>query len=118
MKKFLSSFAISCLLITSLGVSNVLAYDDWVQVNTDAFGDPGPTFGSEDFFVMTSYDGCLVAGIEATSGTEGSRLYRSCDGTTWTQFNTDGFGDPPEHDHIDSVVGFGGYLVTFFGVGY
>jgi hypothetical protein len=109
--------AIALLLFGSTDLS---AYSDWTQVNTDGFGDPGPTFGSEDFFSFYTYSDCLLAGIEATSYTEGARLYRSCDGTTWNQINPDGFAitpiSPPayegaaQNDHIDDVIEFKGYL--------
>lgn len=87
----------------------------WTQVNENGFG-RGPYDGSEDFFALTVWDGCLYAGIEMTSGTEGAGVFRSCNGTSWVQVNTDGFGHMPNNDHIDSLAEYNGYFYASTGV--
>lgn len=85
------------------------SFNVWTQVNTNGFGATGP-FTNEDFWTFEVFDSCLYAGIEATITTEGAQVYRSCDGTTWNQVNTNGFGDPAHNGLLDSMKVFNGYL--------
>jgi hypothetical protein len=57
------------------------------------------------------FNGYLYAGTYASMGNldAGGEIWRTNDGTTWTQVNTDGFGDP-DNDAISSSAVFDGYL--------
>ena len=80
--------------------------ESWEQVNSDGFGSPenqgGPSMAlfSGDLFV-----GTFVGGVNRT----GTRIWRSGDGTSWAQVNSDGFGDPGNADP-DAMSTFDGAL--------
>lgn len=88
----------------------------WENLINDGFGRT-PPFGSENFFDMYVYNGCVYAGIEGQSTTEGSLVYRSCDGETFTLVSPVGFNDPPENDHVDAFLAYKGYLYVSNAVG-
>ncbi len=98
------------LLFAGLTISSTTHALTWTQVNEDGFGDDDASFSGQDFFAFVEYKNCLYAGIEAQSTTEGSRVYKSCNGTDWEQVNEDGFGDPVANDHVDSMQIFNGQL--------
>jgi len=73
-------------------------------LHNNGFGD-----GNNDFiYSLASFDGYLYAGTlyNAVSGTQ---VFRTSDGTNWTQVNNDGYGNP---DNIDThvLIPFGSYL--------
>ena len=66
-------------------------FDDWVQVNTDGFGDPNNTeIGGK----VIEYDGYLYAGT--SNNATGGEVWRTAEVgpspfSDWEQVNTDGF---------------------------
>jgi hypothetical protein len=57
-------------------------------VNADGFGDPNNVWA----YPSAIFDGYMYAGTE--NYVTGGEVWRTSDGTTWTQVNADGFGDP------------------------
>ncbi len=81
---------------------------DWQPVVTDGFG------GGPAYFIitsMTTFKGQLYASVEATLGT-GAQVWRSANGTDWTQVSQDGFGDIDNYQTGASVVFRGQLYVT------
>jgi hypothetical protein len=126
MFRAVKNLTLSCVAVTSLIallshiispkiLTPIQAAYSWTQANTNGFGKSGP-FGSQDFFDMIVYNNCLYSGIEGKNDTEGALIYRSCDGTNWTQVNTNGFGDPVNNDHVDSMIAWNGYLYVSTGM--
>jgi hypothetical protein len=78
---------------------------DWQAVVTDGFG------GGPAYHVITSlavFKGKLYAALEAMPGT-GAQVWRSANGTDWTQVSEDGFGDVNNYQTGASAV-YRGYL--------
>ncbi|HSL42381.1 MAG TPA: hypothetical protein VK897_03045 [Anaerolineales bacterium] len=88
--------------------SNTGKFGDWQQVVTSGFGaDPA-------YFVITSltvFKGQLYATIEATPG-NGAQVWRSANGTDWTQVSEDGFGDIDNYQTGGAAVFRGQLYVT------
>ena len=98
---------------------------DWVQVNADAFGIGDDSYGSQEGFEVTVYDGKLYVGMEADNSL-GARIWRTRSGVNiaddqsdWEEVAAvDGkpFGDATtengilRNDHIDSLIGFQGAI--------
>ncbi len=62
----------------------------WDQVNTDGFG----AIDNQVSYSMVVFDGDLFVGTWGSPFTgSDTRIWRSSNGTSWTQANTDGFGD-------------------------
>jgi tripartite motif-containing protein 71 len=83
-------------------------FTDWAQVNVDGFGDASNVAG---IAAMTVFGGDLYVGTGNNPlgpGT-GCEVWRSSDGTTWNQVNTDGFGDA-NNVFVTSLAIFGGNL--------
>jgi hypothetical protein len=80
---------------------------DWTQVVSNGFG-VGSNAGISSF---ASFGGYLYAGTWHDGGDsdKGGQVWRSNDGETWSQVNTDGFGDGG-NIAISSLSAFGGYL--------
>ena len=81
---------------------------DWQQVVTDGFG------GGPAYHIITSliaYKGQLYAAVEASPGT-GAQIWRSANGTVWTQVSEDGFGDIENYQTGASAVFRGQLYVT------
>jgi len=79
----------------------------WEQVVTNGFGDA--TNGWVEPWVV--FDGYLYAGTSKVRITEGGcEVWRSPDGTTWEQVNTDGFGDANNSEEPIYMSVFGNYL--------
>jgi len=90
--------------------SSTGAPGSWAQCNEDGFGDNKNT----GLWSVAVLDGYLYAatdqwGEALETGTHtGVEVWRTRDGTTWSQVNTDGFGDP---DYFASwMESFNGYL--------
>jgi len=83
-------------------------FTDWTQVNDDGFDDASNV---ALITAMTVFGGDLYVGTGNDLGTPGTgcEVWRSSDGTTWTQVNADGFGDP-NNLFATSLAVFGGYL--------
>jgi hypothetical protein len=77
-------------------------------VVADGFG------GGPAYYIITSlttFKGQLYATVEATPGT-GAQVWRSANGTDWTQVSEDGFGDIDNYQTGASVVFRGQLYVT------
>jgi hypothetical protein len=66
----------------------------WTQCNADGFGD----VKNSHLFALAAFDGYLYAVTAQwaawhTDTHTGVEVWRTSDGTTWNQVNTDGFGD-------------------------
>jgi PKD repeat protein len=62
----------------------------WAQVGSDGFGDTDNQYAN----AMVTFGGYLyVSTVKQNSGAGGAEIWRSSDGSTWSQANTDGFGD-------------------------
>lgn len=79
-----------------------------------ATGEPGAShangFGdvnNDEAYTLTSFGGSLYAGTNNT--TTGAEVWRTTDGTSWTQVNSDGFGNAG-NTNARTLVSFGGYL--------
>ena len=85
-------YPICMLLVVSfcfLTKTSAATADPWTKVSENGFG-----HGSEDYDVglLFNYNNNLIA--SASGQTDGvARVYRSADGTTWTQINQSGFGE-------------------------
>ena len=78
---------------------------DWELVPVPALtGDPENTMIS----ALVSYDGYLYAGVRNTSS--GSQVWRSNNGTSWTQVDAHGFDEWASNGGIDSMAVFNGKL--------
>jgi hypothetical protein len=81
---------------------------DWQQVVADGFG------GGPAYFIITSlttFNDQLYATVEATLG-NGAQVWRSANGTSWTQVSEDGFGDIDNYQTGASAVFRGQLYVT------
>jgi hypothetical protein len=81
----------------------------WSQVVNNGF-DSDPS--NEVTPGLEAFNGYLYAGTLRTSG--GGQVWRSADGTSWLQVNTDGFGDP-DNGMIAALAPFGGKLYAASG---
>ncbi len=72
-------------------------YTDWVQVNSDGFGDADNTTA----LGMVIYNGSLYMGTENRD--IGSEIWRY-NGSSWMQVNTDGFGNANNVEVIQLAV--------------
>jgi len=91
--------------------AEVWRYDgtNWVQVNTDGFGDPD----NETADSMAVYNNYLYVGTENSRGAEVWQY----NGTAWVQVNTDGFGN--QQNHIaDSMAVHDSHLYAGSGDGF
>jgi hypothetical protein len=90
--------------------AEVWRYDgaNWVQVNTDGFGDPR----NETADTMAVFDNALYVGTENSRGAEVWQY----DGAAWRQVNSDGFGNQQNHI-VDSVALYNGHLYAGSGGG-
>lgn len=90
--------------------------DAWVQENADGFGDAANQYcPSMAEFSGELYVGSVVGGVIRNT----TRIWRRTDGSSWSQCNVDGFGDPDNADP-DALVVFDGSLyvsVTNFAAG-
>ncbi|NQV13158.1 MAG: PQQ-like beta-propeller repeat protein [Parcubacteria group bacterium] len=82
-----------CGLFLVVGYSQAATYN-WTQVNQNGFG-ASTNYDTES---MVVFDGKLYAGtyqdIGGTTSQAGdAEVWRTSNGTTWSQANTDGFGD-------------------------
>jgi len=78
-------------------------YRGWAQVKSDGFGDPNNSVGS-----LAVFGDYLYAGTYNSFW--GGEVWRSSDGTTWTQVNTGGFAGDPNNQAVSSLAVFGNYL--------
>ncbi len=81
---------------------------DWQPVVTGGFG------GGPAYHVITSltvFQGQLYAAVEASPGT-GAQVWRSANGTDWTQVSEDGFGDADNYQTGGAAVFRGQLYVT------
>ena len=77
---------------TRPGVRVAAGQDDWQQVVDDAFGDVA---NNDHIDSLEVFDGYLYASTaQRDANNDGTEVWRSDDGITWTQVNTDGFGIP------------------------
>ena len=79
----------------------------WEQVVTNGFGDATNAW----VIPWVVFDGYLYAGTSKERTTEGScEVWRSPDGITWQQVNTDGFGDANNSEEPIYMSVFGDYF--------
>jgi len=81
----------------------------WTQCNADGFSDDK----NSHLFALIAFDGYLYAATAqwAAHGTDthtGVEVWRTSDGTTWNQVNTDGFGDRDNFGWLAET--YGGHL--------
>ena len=77
----------------------------WESVITDGFGDTD----NDTINVLAALGGDFYAGTARADGaTTGAELWRSSDGTVWTQVNSDGFG-VATNEQINCLAALGGY---------
>jgi hypothetical protein len=77
----------------------------WESVITDGFGDTD----NDTINVLAALGDDFYAGTARGSGaTTGAELWRSSDGTSWTQVNSDGFG-MATNEQINCLAAFGSY---------
>jgi hypothetical protein len=77
---------------------------DWTRVVTNGFnGD----FGNVMAISFGSFSGYLYAGT--SNSTTGGEAWRTSNGITWTQVNTDGFGTA-NNPAVSALASFNGYL--------
>ena len=90
--------------------AEVWRYDgtNWVQVNTDGFGDPE----NETADTMAVYNNYLYVGSENSKGAEVWQY----GGTAWVQVNTDGFGNQ-QNEIADSMAIYKSHLYAGSGGG-
>ncbi len=82
----------------------------WTRVDPGAPGPGGGGFGDANNVTarsMSAFGSYIYVGTENPNS--GCEVWRSPDGTTWTQVNTDGFGDA-NNDAAFSMSAFGTYL--------
>ena len=85
----------------------------WTQCNTDGFGDNKNT----GLWAVAVFNGHLYVataqwGAYGTGTHTGVEVWRTSDGVTWSQVNTDGFGD---HDNVSPwMASFDGYLYVLY----
>jgi len=108
-KVILSVLGLLCGLFLVAGYSQAATYN-WTQVNQDGFG-ASTNFDTES---MTVFDGKLYTGTYqqtggTTDGADNAEVWRTSNGTTWSQANTDGFGDS-NNGRISTMVVFDGKL--------
>ena len=72
------------------------AVPDWLQVNSNGFGDPQ----AGEVSALETFSGQLYAGT--SNPTDGARIFRSPDGLTWTPVTDPGFGIP--HDTAPPAI--------------
>ena len=89
------------------------AIPDWVQVNSNGFGDPQ----ADEVSALEVFNGYLYAGT--SNPISGARIFRSADGSSWTPVTDPGFGNP--HDTIPPAIldmrVFKGYIYASTGRG-
>ncbi len=83
----------------------------WEQITADAFG-KGPAV-LEMRSIRTSFGKLWATGYTETTLSKGTPVWRSNDGVTWVQSNTDGFGDIKNNGENAITIGFGDY--QYFG---
>jgi len=85
------------------------ARNDWTRVVANGFGDPHNNI----VLAFEIFGGNLYAGTSSLVWSDysstGGEVWRSNNGTTWTQVNTDGFG-AASNTSVSALQGFGGYL--------
>jgi flagellin len=105
-QRFIINVFIACVVLT---VTPLFGQLTWEQVVGDTASVPAG-FGewqNERYDSMAVYDGYLyVATYNWNTGTE---VWRTADGTTWSQVNTDGFGDA-NNQGLSTIAEFNGYL--------
>ena len=79
----------------------------WEQITADAFG-KGPSV-SEVRSVRASFGKLWATGYTDVTLSKGTPVWRSDDGVTWVQSNTDGFGDSKNNGENAITMGFGDY---------
>ena len=81
---------------------------DWIRVVTNGFGD-----ASNQIVAMDVFNGYLYAGTynwnSATITSTGGAVWRTNDGTTWTQVSTNGFGTG-NNNAVSALATFNDYL--------
>lgn len=96
---------------TELWRSATGAADSWTQVNANGFGDT-QNVNFKDMAVIRVGVTDYLCGGTGHEGTTGTEVWCSSDGTTWTQQNTNGFGQPATA--LDILIGstavYGGRL--------
>jgi len=93
-------FLVALFLIVGLVLPSKSHALTWEQANTDGFGDSTNQVVTR----MKVFNGQIYAtvdGVVPGPVFTGARVLRSSDGTTWSQVNTDGFGDT---NNIESIV--------------
>jgi len=88
---------------SSTGISG-----DWTRVVTNGFGDANNQVVAMDVFNGYLYAGTYNWNYTAITST-GGEVWRTNDGITWTQVNTDGFGTV-NNNAVSALVSFNGYL--------
>ena len=83
---------------------------DWQQVNDDGFGDPMNQWPSLAVYDVQLYVGTANDSTDTYIGT-GTQIWRSVDGTSWTQAVGDGFGDAT-NGGSDTLTVFDGALYS------
>ncbi len=87
------------------GLNNIKAQDyEWNQANTNGFDND---INNEDLNGLVTFNGYLYAGTQNT--VTGGQIWRSSDGSTWSEVIGDGFGDAI-NSKITSLSVFGSYL--------
>jgi hypothetical protein len=81
----------------------------WSRVVSNGFNGDTQNWAVRSFATMGGY---LYAGTQNTS--TGGEVWRTSNGTSWTQVNTDGFGDADSYD-LNSLAVFGGRLYAGIG---
>ncbi len=77
----------------------------WESVITDGFGDTD----NDTINVLVALGDDFYAGTARADGaTTGAEIWRSSDGTSWTQVNTDGFG-VASNEQINCLAAFGNH---------
>lgn len=82
----------------------------WTQVNTDGFGD----VKNRGIEAMASFNGYLYAGT-CYNSTTGTEIWRTSNGTDWSQVGGDGMGGGANNYCTRSMKVFNDYL--YFGIG-
>ena len=84
----------------------------WSQVGDDGFGDKANYMGRTVIFKDNLYVVTFNWNHTGNTPATGVEVWRSSDGLTWSQVNTDGFGDPNNRRGYPTIGGENLYIVT------
>ena len=93
--------------------TEVWRYDggtSWTRVDTDILGPGNGGFGDTNNIEsgLLEYDGTLYAATKNIN--TGAEVWRYDGGTSWTQVNTDGFGDEKENAGVEEYAIYNGFF--------